>query len=228
MQYPLFREIVSTKTGELPKSNMRSKAYRYNTTNRVMYPRNVWEYETDFADDIVGIKTGFINQAGLNLACCMEYDEQDLTFYSVVMHADEVLVNGAERSGHYLDTIELMTWARTFHKEGVSAGEQVATAATKGSREDNIVLAAESGVQMLTQNTLQRQITLNEIGKEVKAGDMLGTLTLTDDFGNIREIPLLAAADAKTDSTLLYAGIGAVAVVLVAAALVLTKKRKVA
>ena len=40
--------------------------------------------------------------------------------------------------------------------------------------------------------------------------------------------PLLAAADAKTDSTLLYAGIGAVAVVLVAAALVLTKKRKVA
>ncbi len=228
MQYPLFREIVSTKTGELPKSNMRSKAYRYNTTNRVMYPRNVWEYETDFADDIVGIKTGFINQAGLNLACCMEYDEQDLTFYSVVMHADEVLVNGAERSGHYLDTIELMTWARTFHKEGVAAGEQVATAATKGSREDNIVLAAESGVQMLTQNALQRQITLNEIGKEVKAGDMLGTLTLTDDFGNIREIPLLAAADAKTDSTLLYAGIGAVAVVLVAAALVLTKKRKVA
>ena len=115
-------------------------------------------------------------------------EEQDLTFYSVVMHADEVMINGAERSGHYLDTIELLTWARPFHKEGVAAGEQVATAATKGSRKDNISLVAESEALMLTQDTLQRTVSLNEIGKEVKAGDMLGTLTLTDDFGNIRVI----------------------------------------
>jgi len=228
MKYPLFREIVSTKTGALPKSNMRSKAYRYNTTNRVMYPRNVWEYETDFADDIVGIKTGSISEAGLNLACCMEYEEQDLTFYSVVMHADEVMINGAERSGHYLDTIELLTWARAFHKEGVAAGEQVATAATKGSREDNISLVAESEALMLTQDALQRTVSLNEISKDVKAGDKLGTLTLTDDFGNIKEIALLAAADAKTDSTLLYvcAGAGVVTVGAVLGIIVtLLKKR---
>lgn len=229
MQYPLFREIVSTKTGALPKSNMRSKAYRYNTTNRVMYPRNVLEYETDFADDIVGIKTGSISQAGLNLACCMEYAEQDLTFYSVVMHADEVEINGSERSGHYLDTIELMTWARTFHKEGVTAGEQVATAATKGSQEDNIQLVAAVDAQMLTQTTLQQTILLNEIGREVKAGDGVGILTLIDDFGNVKQVELLAAADAKTDNTLLYVGIAAAAVVVVAvAAIVLVKKKKVA
>ncbi len=228
MQYPLFREIVSTKTGALPKSNMRSKAYRYNTTNRVMYPRNVLEYETDFADDIVGIKTGSISQAGLNLACCMEYAEQDLTFYSVVMHADEVMINGSERSGHYLDTIELMTWARTFHKEGVAAGEQVATAATKGSREDNIQLVAESEALMLTQSNLQRTVSLNNIGKEVKAGDKLGMLTLTDDFGNVKEIALIAAADAKTDSTLLYVSIAAGAVIAAVAVLLMTKKKKVA
>lgn len=228
MQYPLFREIVSTKTGALPKSNMRTKAYRYNTTNRVMYPRNVLEYETDFADDIVGIKTGSINAAGLNLACCMEYEEQDLTFYSVVMHADEVMLNGSERSGHYLDTIELMTWARTFHKEGVAAGEQVAATATKGSRKENVQLVAEGEALMLTQNTLQRQVTLDAIGKEVKAGDRLGTLTLTDDFGNVKEVALLAAADAKTDSTLLYVGIAAAAVAVAAAVLLVTKKKKVA
>lgn len=228
MQYPLFREIVSTKTGALPKSNMRTKAYRYNTTNRVMYPRNVLEYETDFADDIVGIKTGSISEAGLNLACCMEYDEEDLTFYSVVMHAGEVMIDGSERSGHYLDTIELMTWARTFHKEGVAAGEQVAAAATKGSREENVQLVAENEALMLTQNTLQRQVTLDAIGKEVKAGDRLGTLILTDDFGNVKEVALLAAADAKTDSTLLYVGIGAAVVVAAAVIVLATKKKKVA
>lgn len=228
MQNPLFREIVSTKSGALPKSNMRTKAYRYNTTNRVMYPRNVLEYQTDFSEDIVGIKTGSLNEAGLNLACCMEYEEQDLTFYSVVMHADEVTVNGAERSGHHLDTIELMTWARTFHKEGVAAGEQVATAATKGSRKENVQLVAEGQALMLTQNTLQRQVTLDVIGKEVKAGDRLGTLTLTDDFGNVKEIALVAAADAKTDSTLLYAGIGAAVVVAAAVVVLAAKKKKVA
>ena len=228
MQNPLFREIVSTKSGALPKSNMRTKAYRYNTTNRVMYPRNVLEYQTDFSDDIVGIKTGSLYEAGLNLACCMEYEEQDLTFYSVVMHADEVTINGSELSGHHLDTIELMTWARTFHKEGVAAGEQVATAATKGSRKENVQLVAEDQALMLTQNTLQRQVTLDVIGKEVKAGDRLGTLTLTDDFGNVKEIALVAAADAKTDSTLLYAGIGAAVVVAAAVVVLAAKKKKVA
>ena len=225
MQYPLFREIVSTKSGALPKSNMRSKAYRYNTTNRVMYPRNVMEYETDFTDDIVGIKTGYISEAGLNLACCMDYEEQDLTFYSVVMHADEVEINGAERSGHYLDTIELMTWARTFHKEEIAAGEQVATASTQGSLLKNLPLAARDDAAMLTKTALERKVTLMDIGKEVKAGDVVGKLTLTDDFGNVKEVDLLAAADARTNNIPVYVGMAAAAAGIAAAVILVRKKR---
>ena len=62
----------------------------------------------------------------------------------------------------------------------------------------------------------------------VKAGDRLGTLTLTDDFGNVKEIALVAATDAKTDSTLLYAGIGTAVVVAAAVVVLAAKKKKVA
>ena len=55
-----------------------------------MYPRNVWEYETDFADDIVGIKTGYISQAGLNLACCMEYEDAHQALTSLKGVGDKV------------------------------------------------------------------------------------------------------------------------------------------
>lgn len=228
MKYDLFREIVSTKQGQLPASNKRTSPLRYSNTNRVMNPRNVLEYESEFTEDIVGIKTGYIKVAGRNLSCCMEYDEEGLTFYSVVMNGRDVTVNGETRQGHYLDTIDLMRYARTFHKEGVAAGDQIATAATQGSREDNIQLAAASEALMLTQTNLQQTVTLNEIGKEVKAGDVLGKLTLTDDFGNVKEIDLVAVADAKTDLAFEYIvilGITAACVVLMAVAALIRKKK---
>ena len=228
MKHELFREIVSTKSGQLPVSNKRSEPLRYSNTNRVMNPRNTLEYQSGFEEDIIGIKTGYIKVAGRNLSCCMDYDEEDLLFYSVVMNGRDVPVNGETRQGHYLDTIELMRWARTFHKEGVASGEQVAMAATKGSREDNIQLVAESEALLLTQTAVQKTVTLNEIGKEVKAGDVLGVLTLTDDFGNVKEVNLLAAADAVTEGGMTVVLIAAAALVAVAIVIVFAKKGKAA
>ena len=228
MKHELFREIVSTKSGQLPVSNKRSAPLRYSNTNRVMNPRNTLEYQSGFEEDIIGVKTGYIKVAGRNLSCCMDYDEEDLLFYSVVMNGRDVAINGETRQGHYLDTIELMRWARTFHKEGVASGEQVAMAATKGSREDNIQLVAESEALLLTQTAVQKTVTLNEIGKEVKAGDVLGILTLTDDFGNVKEVNLLAAADAVTEGGMTVVLIAAAALVSVAIVIVFAKKGKAA
>ena len=228
MKHELFREIVSTKSGQLPVSNKRSEPLRYSNTNRVMNPRNTLEYQSGFEEDIIGIKTGYIKVAGRNLSCCMDYDEEDLLFYSVVMNGRDVPINGETRQGHYLDTIELMRWARTFHKEGVASGEQVAMAATKGSREDNLQLVAESEALLLTQTAVQKTVTLNEIGKEVKAGDVLGVLALTDDFGNVKEVNLLAAADAVTEGGMTVVLIAAAALVAVAIVIVFAKKGKAA
>ncbi len=200
MKNETFREIVSKPNGTMPATNKHHKPYRYNTTNRVMSPRNIPEYENEFSDDIVGIKTGYISVAGYNLSCCMEYDEQDMTVYSVVMNGKSI----NDRLGSHLETINLMRWARTFHKETVAAGEPIGLAATQNSDEDNVQLVTAGETVMLTQTALQREVTLGEIGRAVKAGDVLGKLKLTDDFGNVKELDLVAAADAKTDMTTEY------------------------
>ena len=200
MKIEEFRNIVCKTNGTMPATNKHPKPYRYNTTNRVMSPRNIPEYMNEFSDDIVGIKTGYIRVAGYNLACCMEYDEQDMTVYSVVMQGKSV----NDRLGSHLETINLMRWARTFHKETVAAGEPIALAATQNSDEDNVQLVTAGEAVMLTQTALQREVTLDEIGRTVKAGDVLGKLKLTDDFGNVKELDLVAAADAATDMTTEY------------------------
>ena len=200
MKHEEFRNIVSKTNGTLPASNKRTKPYRYNTTNRVMSPRNIPEYENEFTDDIVGIKTGYISVAGYNLACCMEYDEEDMTVYSVVMQGRSV----NDRLGSHLETINLMRWARTFHKETVPAGQRITAASTAGSREPNVQLATAGEAVMLTQTNLQQEIILKTLDRKVSAGDVLGTLKLTDDFGNVKEIDLVAMADAVTDNTREY------------------------
>lgn len=228
MKYDLFREIVGSNNGVLPPSNKRATPYRYTNTNRVMNPRNTLEYQSEFTEDIIGIKTGYIRVAGYNLACCMDYADEDLLFYSVVMNGKDVNINGENRLGSHLETINLLRWARTFHKEGVAAGDQIATAATQGSREDNIQLAAAGDALMLTQTSVQQTVTLGEIGKEVKAGDVLGVLQLTDDFGNVKEVELVAVNDAKTDTSFEYTvilGITAACVVLMAVTALLRKKK---
>ena len=204
MKYDLFREIVSSPNGLMPPTNKHHKPYRYNSTNRVMCPRNIPEYENEFKDDIIGVKTGYISVAGYNLTCCMDYADQDLLFYSIVMNGKPVSTASGGLLGSHLETINIMRWARTFHKEGVAAGEQVATAATQGSDEQNIQLTVTGDALMLTQTTLQREIVLNEIARQVKTGDVLGVLKLTDDFGNVKELDLVAMNDAITDRSTEY------------------------
>ena len=225
MKHEEFRNIVSKTDGTLPASNKRSKPYRYTTTNRVMSPRNIPEYVNEFTDDIVGIKTGYIGVAGYNLACCMEYDEEDMTVYSVVMQGRSV----NDRLGSHLETINLMRWARTFHKETVPAGERITAASTAGSREPNVQLATATEAVMLTQTNLQREIILKTLDRKVTAGDVLGTLKLTDDFGNVKEIDLVAMADAATDNTREYVilsalSLGSLAVCAVAATFLRRKR----
>ena len=225
MKIEEFRNIVCKTDGTMPATNKHPKPYRYTTTNRVMLPRNIPEYENEFKDDIVGIKTGYIKVAGDNLACCMEYDEQDMTVYSVVMHGRSI----NDRLTSHTETINLMRWARTFHKETVPAGERITTASTAGSREPNVQLATATEAVMLTQTNLQREIVLKTLDRKVAAGDVLGTLKLTDDFGNVREIELVAMADAATDNTREYVilsalSLGSLAICAVAATFL--RKRK--
>ena len=230
MKHELFREIVSSTNGTMPATNKHPSPYRYNTSNRVMSPRNVLEYENEFKEDIIGIKTGYIRVAGYNLTCCMDYDEEDMLVYSVVMNGKAVPTASGDRLGSHLETINLMRWARTFHKETISAGQVITTAATAGSDEQNIQLTVASEAVMLTQTALQQEVVLGEIGRQVKTGDVLGLLRLTDDFGNVKELDLVAANDAITDRSTEYLimtglSVGSLAILAVVSSFLRKKSR---
>ena len=197
MTFDKFREIVCKTQGTLPASNKHSSPYHYTTTNRVMNPRGTSEYKTGFEQDIIGIKTGFTNAAGNNLSCCMVHD--DLTFYSVVMHAhDEKNANGSWIEMHYADTAELMKWARSFKKVGMAAGtEGRLLKGTKFSMFKNVYVKTAEDVYILAQDEVEPTYEYF-MGTKVKAGDIVGKMTYTDEFGNSRSTDLIATADAGT------------------------------
>ena len=224
MTFENFRKIVSTKQGNLPENEIRPYPIRYSTTNRVMNPRGQSRYDTGFTEDIIGIKTGYIRVAGNNLACCMVHG--DLTFYSVVMHAhDEQQPDGTWLEGHYMDTRELMVWARSFQKFGYAAGDEVTTV-ERGMHASEIRLLAKDDIYALGQTGVDEKVELNKIPLRVKAGDVLGKLTVSDEFGNVRETELVAAEDVFVGPILYVIPCIAVALVILAAALIARSHKK--
>lgn len=206
MGFPLFREIVGSTSGALPISNMRTAPRRYRTTNRVMDPRSESAYMTDFTESVVGIKTGYIQAAGSNLACCVEKDGR--VFYSVVMHCHDVPRGDRSLSGHFLDTITLMDYALQFYPTSYTPGIPIASAATKGSLKKNVQVGVAQPIGALSPETLEPQLTLS-LGSRVKKGDVVGTLTLDsglelpEGLSSVKEVELIALNDAST-SLLIY------------------------
>lgn len=206
MGFPLFREIVGSTSGALPISNMRTAPRRYRTTNRVMDPRSESAYMTDFTESVVGIKTGYIQAAGSNLACCVEKDGR--VFYSVVMHCHDVPRGDRSLSGHFLDTITLMDYALQFYPTSYTPGIPIASAATKGSLKKNVQIGVAQPIGALSPETLEPQLSLS-LGARVKKGDVVGTLTLDSGLGlpeglsSVKEVELVALNDAST-SLLIY------------------------
>ena len=71
---------------------------------------------------------------------------------------------------------------------------------------------------------------LGEIGRQVKTGDVLGLLRLTDDFGNVKELDLVAANDAITDRSTEYLimtglSVGSLAILAVVSSFLRKKSR---
>ena len=223
MKNETFRSIVCNDVGTLPKNNQRNWVHQYKTTNRLIRHNNIPGYVTDYYKDILGIKTGSTKAAGLNFACCMKKD--DLVFYSVVMHAGTVEIDGESLSGHFTDTVTLLDYARTYSKDGFAAGETVGKLRTQGSLLKNLNVVASEDLYTLVSGKLNVTLEASaDLGKSVKKGDIVGKAIVTDDFGNTKEVALLAAADATTNP-LQYA-IFVIPVVVVAAIAVLIIKKK--
>lgn len=224
MKNEIFRSIVCKEVGSLPKNSQRAWVQSYKTTNRLMRHNGIPGYVTDYADDILGIKTGSTKAAGLNFACCMQKD--DLVFYSVVMHADTVEVEGNSISGHFVDTVTLLDYARTYHKDGFAAGEEAGKLRTAGSLLKNLPVTVESDLYVLVSDSLNVElVAADDLGKSVKKGDTVGKAVITDDFGNTKEVAIIAAADAATNP-LEYVILAVILVAVAAVVVLVIKKRK--
>lgn len=224
MKIPTFRNIVKMKGGTLPASGPRVTPMSYSTTNRVMNPGTTKAYKTDFASDVIGIKTGSTPAAGYNLSSCMKKD--DLEFYSVVMRCSGTLDGINFIYGHYTETIKLLTFARQFSKKGYAAGETVTEISPFGKLGNTIAVTAQEDVYILERDEkeLAPEIELTFTGDSVKAGDVIGKAILADEFGNVRETAIVAADASRS----LLLPILAIVVVLAVIVLVviLTKKNK--
>jgi hypothetical protein len=97
---------------------------------------------------------------------------------------------------------------------------------TSGSLLKNLSVTAQEDLFTLAKGELQVElVAADDLGKAVKQGDVVGKAVVKDDFGNTKEVALVAAADASTN-VLQYALV-AVPVIVVAAIVVLVlKKRK--
>ena len=110
MKNEKFREIVRSEKGELPVSNKRSEPTPYETLLRVIYPDE--RYESPYSQYIIGVKTGWTPASGYCYSCCMEKD--GYVFYSVVMGAEDTVVNGQWAQGDFVDTLSLLKLTDDF------------------------------------------------------------------------------------------------------------------
>lgn len=225
MQFPVFRNIVKLKGGTLPASGPRVTPMTFSTTNRVMNPGSNKAYQTDFASDVLGIKTGSTPAAGYNLASCMKKD--DLEFYSVVMRCSGTLDGREFVYGHYTETINLLTYARQFSKKGYAAGETVQECSLFGILGSRIPVQAQSDLYILERDEkeLAPELVLEVSGSAVRQGDVIGRLILSDEFGNVRETPLVAGADCQRSLLLPILAVVIVAAIVVVTVLVRKKKK---
>ncbi len=224
MKNETFRSIVCQDTGTLPKNSQRKWAHQYKTTNRLMRHNHTPGYVTDYYKDILGIKTGSTKAAGLNFACCMKKD--DLRFYSVVMHAGNVEYEGQTLSGHFTDTVKLLDYARKYDKVGFAAGETVGKMRTKGNLLKNLTVTAKEDLFTLSRGKLNVElIAADDLGSSVKKGEVVGKAVVKDDFGNTKEVMLLAGADASTNP-LEYVVVAAAVVAIAGGVVLVIKKRK--
>lgn len=224
MKNETFRSIVRKDIGTLPKNSQRNWVHQYKTTNRLIRHNSIPGYVTDYSNDILGIKTGSTKAAGLNFACCMKKD--DLVFYSVVMHAGSVEYEGSTVSGHFTDTVTLLDYARTYSKDGFAAGETVGKIRTKGNLLKNLTVVASEDLYTLVSGKLNVElVAADDLGSSVKKGDAVGKAVVKDDFGNTKEVVLLAAADASTNPVE-YVVVAVVVVAIATGIILVIKKRK--
>lgn len=174
MKNKTFREIVSTKTCNIPATN-KSGSRTYTNTNDLIIPSSSF-----YLKDCIGIKTGFTSEAGNCLISCCS--KNNLEFICVVLGGQST--SNIENS-RFLDSINLYKFGySTYSYETILTKNSIINTieVPNGSKETRFIdLILENDITVLkniNEETKQGTIFLNSpLSAPISQNDILGTIT---------------------------------------------------
>ena len=195
MKIPKFKEIVSQTRYVMPETNASKVKRTFINTNKLL---SSGEYYYEAA---TGIKTGYTSQAGNCLVASASKDGVELI--SVAMGGHTVPVG---KSAVYLDTINLLNFGfENYHNNQLVAQSNLITTITpKKAGKKTLDIVTDSSINVLVENgdtpVFDRIISLNEkIVAPIKKGDVLGTLTYTQNDEVVGIVNLVAKTDIEKE-----------------------------
>lgn len=201
MEYPIFRRIVSTAVYELPATNLSGPRLFY-STNNLLSNWNVIGYVYDKA---IGIKTGYTPEAGRCLASAA-VDEEGRTFYCILLGSEYANNEAGERVLYsFSESKRLLEWAFRNFKRITLLDENT----SRVIREVPVTLSETDYVLAVPQGSIEATMPTDydpddaqyiidlpeELEAPIRAGDKLGTVTLTYNGVEYGTLDMVASDD---------------------------------
>lgn len=195
-----FKQIVNTAEYELPATNL-SEPRKLKTTNQLIYKNSNNPF---YYSRAMGIKTGYTSAAGRCVISCAKDD--GMYFLAVVCGAEtSVLENGDLQMESFPECIRLFDYGfdQFSYVTAVSPLYPIAQVSVSHSAgSEAVALAPATDIKVLLPNgydeaLLVQQIELNAqtVDAPVRAGDVLGSVSVSYDGEVLGTTELLAIAD---------------------------------
>ncbi len=201
-----FATIVSSRSHEVPPTNLTEKPRKFTTTNALIYPLYNGAYTYSKA---IGIKTGSTSAAGKCLASAAQKGKEVLI--CVVLGSEEVKDSTGTFRYQFIESKRLLEWGfQNFERKALLTADPV--------REIPVELSADTTAVALKPGELpevmlpddldpadfQHDVTLYQDSVEapVEAGRQLGELTVRNGDTVYATVPLVAAASAERSAFL--------------------------
>ena len=206
LQYPLFFEMSNTLTYSVPATN-KHEARELQNTNGLINPDSVI-YPGYLYEPAAGIKTGHTNAAGFCLISTAE--KNTVRLLCIVLGSTAVdRGDGMMKYQNFTDSIALYDWLyNNFSIQTVvSSTEPLRDVAVEmGSDADRVTVHAQKDLTAVLPNgadlsAYERSIVIyserdgTPLQAPVKAGDVLGGLTVQKDGQTLGTVPLVASVD---------------------------------
>lgn len=208
MEHDTFRQIVATRSYEIPATNMHKTRLFYSTNALLV----TWYYRESYLyDKAIGIKTGTTDEGGYCLLSAAQDGEDYLI--SVVLNAPILQKEGGGSDRRqFTESRELFKWgfSNFVRRQIVDTATPLAQVNVTLSKTDHVLVRPAHQLE----RTLPRDLKIEEIKQEitldaesvqapVEAGQALGKLVLTYEGQELGAVDLVAVSAAER-SELLY------------------------